>query len=65
MSEENENDFIVYGDRDELRSILICRKLTFSGAACSAADAAEFWERITIYQGDNRRAVLSLKGMAA
>jgi hypothetical protein len=58
----NEELFTVFADRDETQGILLCKKLTFAGAICAVADAAEFWDRLMIYQGDKRLAVVSLKG---
>lgn len=58
--------FQVFGDRDETQGILLCEKYTLNGALGFAADMAEHWDRLTVYQikedgVDNRVAIVSLK----
>lgn len=52
-------EYEVYGDRDELGRILICKKHSLAGALGAAADVAEFWDFMLVYKGDDRVAIIS------
>lgn len=52
--------FTVFGSRDELNDVLLCKKHTLGGALCAAADAAEFWEEVTVFQMEITVATISL-----
>jgi hypothetical protein len=59
-----ENDFEIYGDRDENHTILLCRKTTLIGAVAAGAEFAEFWDKIVIYKNEMRVASITLNGHA-